>query len=114
MKKFLWILITVVVIGILVIGTIVALKMRKNKKLVEIKKTERRTIISTVIAFGRVEPKSDVNISAEVSEKIESLYVAEGDTVKIGDMLVRLNRDRYLATLNQSQAQVRQVEANLK
>ena len=85
-----------------------------KKNSVEVEHPRRRTIKSTVIAFGRVEPKSDVNISAEVSEKIESLYVDEGDTVHTGDTLVVLNPGRYLAALKGAEAQVRQVKANLK
>ena len=92
----------------------VAIKSRGNAKHVEVSHPQKRTIKSTVIAFGRVEPKSDVNISAEVSEKIESLYVEEGDTVHAGDTLVVLSSGRYLAALSGAQAQVRQVSANLK
>ena len=114
MKKLFWI-IGIVVVVIIIVGVGIATSaMRRGAKSVEVGKVIPRTIESTVIAFGRIEPKSDVNISAEVSEKIESLYVDEGDTVKIGDTLVVLNRDRYLASLNQAEAQVRQVQANLK
>ncbi|MCD6595935.1 efflux RND transporter periplasmic adaptor subunit [bacterium] len=113
MKKFIWIIAIIVVIGIIIVAGISYKAMHKNKKLVDVGKISPRTIKSTVIAFGRIEPKSDVNISAEVSEKIESLYVDEGDTVEIGDTLVILNRDRYIASLNKAQAQVSQVRANL-
>ena len=109
------IIIVVVIIAVILAGAIFGLKgCRKAAKAVDTDKVRLRTIKSTVIAFGRVEAKSDVNISAEVSEKIESLYVDEGDTVNVGDTLVVLNSDRYIAMLNRARAQVHQVEANLK
>jgi len=114
MKKKIVIILVILAIVALAAGAFFALKSRGSKKTVQTEIAEKRTIKSTVIAFGRVEPKSDVNISAQVSERIEKLYVEEGDTVEVGDMLVFLNQDRYTALVNQSQAQVRQVEANLK
>ncbi|RKZ34875.1 hypothetical protein DRQ33_01190 [bacterium] len=112
MKKYLWVIIILVVLVIFALA-IFARFTGSKEKLVEVGNVEPRTIKSTVIAFGRIEPKSDVNISAEVTEKIETLYVEEGDTVKLGDTLVKLNRERYLAAVNKAKAQVSQVEANL-
>ncbi len=114
MKKFIIIGVIIIVLIVVIVGIFAAMRLKGDTKSVQVGRILKRTIESTVIAFGRVEPKSDVDISAEVSEKIEKLYVDEGDTVKTGDILVRLNRDRFLAAVNRAQAQVHQVEANLK
>lgn len=111
---------TIIIAGIIfflliIIGAVgIFLKTKGSAKLVQIEKAERQTITSTVIAFGHVEPKSDVNISAEVSEKIEKIFVEEGDTVAVGDKLVLLNQERFQAAVTQASAQVRQVEANIR
>jgi len=114
MKKIVIAVIIIVIVAIVVAALFMAMRIKGSAKLVQVDRIKKRTIESTVIAFGRVEPKSDVNISAEVSEKIEKIYVDEGDTVKVGDVLVRLNRDRFIAAVNRAQAQVNQVQANLK
>ena len=114
MKKFIIIGIIVVAIIAIVAGLAILRKMQGITRIVEAGKAEKRSIESTVVAFGRVEPKSDVNISSEVTEKIERLYIEEGDTVKSGDMLVLLNQDRYKAALSRAEASVTQVEANLR
>src|SRR5690606_17409714 len=48
-------------------------------------------------ATGRVEPKGgEIRISSEVGGKIKDILVKEGDEVKAGDLLVRLDdRDYY-------------------
>ncbi len=113
MKKAIIIGVIIIILIVLIVGLFAAMHFKGSVKRVQVNRIQKRTIESTVIAFGRVEPKSDVDISAEVSEKIEKLYVDEGDTVKIGDTLVKLNRDRFVAAVNRAQAQVHQVEANL-
>ncbi len=113
MRKFILIMAFVFIVLLVVVGMMFALKLKGGVKLVQTDVVRRRTIESSVIAFGRVEPKSDVNISAEVSERIERILVEEGDTVKVGDLLVELNRDRLAAAVNRALAQVHQVEANL-
>ncbi len=111
MKKIVLIIVAIVLI-FASIGAIVVAKMKKAVKNVETEQPAIRTIESTVIAFGKIEPKSDVNISAEVSEKIIKLYVEAGDTVRLGDTLVILNGDRYRALLNQAEAALAQNMAN--
>ena len=114
MKKVIIIGAIIFVVLIVVVGSVIALKSKGSAKLIQTQLVNRRTVEMTVIAFGRVKPKSDVNISAEVSEKIERLYVDEGDTVKKGDILVALNKDRYKASVHRAEAQVHQFEASVR
>ncbi len=122
MKRAVVIGIGAALLVVIVLGVVFLLRgVKGGAKPVETALVKPRTIKSTVIAFGRVEPKSDVDISAQVTEKIESLFVVEGDTVEVGDTLVVLAQDRLLAALRQAEAnfhsaqsQVRQAEANLR
>ena len=74
----------------------------------------RETIVQTVNATGRIQPKTQVRISADVSAKIVALHVAEGDWVEAGELLAELDSERYLAVVESAQASVRSARANAK
>ena len=72
------------------------------------------TIVQKVNATGRIQPKTQVRISADVSAKIMVLHVEEGDWVEEGQLLVELDRERYEAAVESAEAQVRSAQANAK
>lgn len=78
-------------------------------------------IIETVAATGKIQPEVEVALSSEVSGEIIELPIKEGQQVKKGDLLVKINPDLIQAAVSQSQAglqnvraQLSQAEANLK
>ncbi len=79
---------------------------------VEIEPVQRREIVETVAATGKIQPNTQVNISADVSAKITQLPVKEGDWVEKGTLLVELDRERYLAAVESSEANQRASRAN--
>jgi HlyD family secretion protein len=86
----------------------------KNKgKEVEIAKIEERTVIETVSGTGKIQPEVEVKISSEVSGEIIALPVKEGQNVKKGDLLVRVNPELYTSGLNRSQAGLSNTKAGL-
>jgi HlyD family secretion protein len=72
---------------------------------------ERQKIVQKVNATGRIQPKDQVKISADVSAKITRLGVEEGDWVDEGQFLVELDRERYLAQVESAEANVRSAQA---
>ena len=72
------------------------------------------TIVQKVDATGRIQPKTQVRISADVSAKIMVLHVEEGDWVEKGQLLVELDRERYEAAVESAEAEVRSAQANAK
>ena len=74
---------------------------------------ETRTITQVVTAFGRAQPEVEVTISPDVSGEIIELPVQEGDAVRQGDLLARLDPENYRAQVEQAQAQVSQAKASL-
>jgi HlyD family secretion protein len=70
------------------------------------------TIIQKVNATGRIQPKTQIRISADVSAKIVSLHVDEGQFVQEGELLVELDRERYEASVERAEASVRSAQAN--
>lgn len=80
---------------------------------VKVAKPEQRDIVRTVQAPGEVEALSEVDISAEVVAKILEMPVEEGDTVKQGDLLCRLDDADYRARLTSAEANVAKLKATI-
>jgi len=102
-------------VAVVIIASLLA--MRGNgDDLVEVETAviERDTIVQTVNATGRIQPKKQIRISADVSSKIMALHVDEGDWVEAGTLLVELDRERFEAAVESAQANVRSAQANAK
>ncbi len=84
-----------------------------NFKAVETQKIERATIIETVAATGKIQPEIEVKLSSEVSGEIIDLPIKEGQDVKKGDLLVRINPDLVQAQVSQSRAALQNSRAGL-
>ena len=80
---------------------------------VDAEQTAVRNIIERVSASGKIQPETEVNITAEVSGQILALPVKEGDRVEKGDLLVQINPDLYEAALNRAQAAANSARSNL-
>ncbi|VXB45449.1 Macrolide export protein MacA [Flavobacterium sp. 9R] len=128
-KKTIYILLAVAVV---LIGTLIGLSKsgvigNKDKGTeIEIANVAASTIVETVSATGKIQPEIEVKISSEVSGEIIALNVKEGQVVKKGDLLVKINPDLYTsgynrtvsnlsgskAVLNQSEASFKEAKAN--
>ena len=71
------------------------------------------TIVEKVSASGKVQPETEVKISPDVSGEIIELYVQEGDSVRKGQLLLRIRPDNYQAQVNMQSAQVGTQRANV-
>src|SRR5262245_27061249 len=111
-RKRLW----MVVAALLVVGVSVGAVLRgRGKKAPEVQtsKVERRAIVQKVSATGKIQPKTKVDISADVSAKITKLAVVEGQAVAKGALLVTLDQAKYLAAVENAEASVRSSESNV-
>ncbi|MCS6990436.1 MAG: efflux RND transporter periplasmic adaptor subunit [Chitinophagales bacterium] len=73
----------------------------------------RRTIVERVSANGKIYAQTDVKISPDVSGEIVELFVAEGDSVREGQLLVRIKPDIYQAIYDRAVASLNTAKANL-
>lgn len=86
----------------------------KNKGTeVETAKVEQITIVETVSATGKVQPEIEVKISSEVSGEIIELPVKEGQIVKKGQLLVKINPDLYTSGFNRTVSNLSGTKAGL-
>lgn len=111
--KTLW-----VTIGILVAaGIAAAVTLSGNdEELLEVQTAtvNLETIVQKVNATGKIQPKTQVRISADVSAKIMQLHVEEGQFVQEGELLVELDSERFEAAVESAEANVRSAQANSK
>jgi len=101
----------VIVAGLLIGAAAVGKVMMGNgeQELLEVQTAtvNLETIVQEVNATGRIQPKTQVRISADVSAKIIALHVEEGQYVEEGQLLVELDRERFEAAVESAEASVR-------
>lgn len=120
-KLIYWLIgVLLVVIIFLVVGKTAGWIGKPSELEVQLAKVKRVTIIEKVSASGTVQPVTEVKIAPEVSGEIIDLLVEEGDSVKRGQLLVKIRPDtwesqlqRARASLSQQRANLAQAEANL-
>ncbi len=102
-NKAIWIVLALVVI---LIGVVSIFIINKSNGAIAVttSKVERKTIVQTVSATGKIEPETEVKISSETSGEIIFLGVKEGDTVRANQLLVRIKPDIIEAQLEQMKA----------
>ncbi|CAN5686838.1 efflux RND transporter periplasmic adaptor subunit [soil metagenome] len=71
-------------------------------------------LVRVVNAPGSIEPRTKVQISAQVIARITALPFREGDNVKKGDVVVKLDARELTAALQSAQAQLKGEEARLR
>ncbi|MDP4148508.1 MAG: efflux RND transporter periplasmic adaptor subunit [Bacteroidota bacterium] len=112
-KKLLWIIVGIVaLILILVLAKKSGIMGQDEGLKVSMEKVIKRDITEIVTASGKVYPEKEVKISPDISGEVVELKVTEeGDSVKKGQELVKINPDIYSAQRDQAAAQVNQQEA---
>lgn len=105
----------IIAAGLVLLSSVIALKSCSRNRAVEVttEKAQKRTIIETVAANGKIQPEVEVKISPDVSGEIVELHVREGDHVKKGDLLLKIKPDIYVSSLEQMVAALNTSKANL-
>ena len=112
-------------LGGLVVVLLVAGNVAKNSAgkvvAVQFARVRRSDITSRVRAPGKIEPRTQVKVSADVMGKIVRLPIKEGDRVKMGQLMLQLDDTQYRsahaqakAAKSSADARVREVESSLK
>jgi HlyD family secretion protein len=113
---------TILIVSGIVIGLVALLLILKESETfgdnsetieVEFAKINETTIVETVSATGKIQPEIQVKISSEVSGEITALAVKEGQVVRKGDLLVKINPDLYTSGLNRSQSNLSSSKSGL-
>lgn len=73
----------------------------------------KRDLTEIVSASGKVQPELEVKISSDVSGEIVELLVKEGDTVKKGDLLLRIDPVIYQSAVQRMSSTLNGVKAQM-
>jgi HlyD family secretion protein len=105
-------------LGILVIagGGFAGFKIRQKKHAgaeVRMEQVGRRDLVSAVTASGKIEPKTSVDISADITGRIVKIAVREGDLVKKGQFLIQIDPAQYQAAVSRAEGVVASTQATM-
>lgn len=106
-----------IVVGLaLVAGGAAAYQINKKKHAgteVRLEQAVRRDLVSAVTASGKIEAKTSVDISADITGRIIRIAVREGDLVNKGQFLIQIDPAQYQAAVARAQGVVGSAEATL-
>lgn len=106
-KNYLLWLVVIVAIGIALKMTLLAPQKVNPVRI------EKRDLTAQVYGNGTVEAKVVVGVSSKITGRIVGLYVDQGDQVKRGQLLAKLENDDFIQQQHQSEAGVNRSAANL-
>ncbi len=113
-RRLIYIVIGVVLVLGAVIGVIAASRGGTKIDPSKLAKVERGDLAKSVVATGKVEPITKVEIKSKASGIVKKLYVDAGDRVKKGQLLAELDKEEIEARVAQAKAQTEASEASLK
>ncbi|RQV95834.1 efflux RND transporter periplasmic adaptor subunit, partial [bacterium] len=108
------IIIIVIILLVVVVGGGAIYQSQQKKDVaisVTVEEAAVRRIVATVSAIGKIEPVTQVKLSAEIPGRIVQLPVKEGQYVREGDFLVELDPELYISNLDASKSALRSARA---
>jgi len=80
---------------------------------VVVEAVDNQEVIGIVTASGKIYPQTEVKVSPDVPGEIIELYVEEGDSVKAGQLLLKLKPDDYSTAINRSVSTYNNAQAGI-
>jgi HlyD family secretion protein len=110
-KKLILFFLVIAVIAVIIIFN---LQSQREKSIrVSVEKVKRQNLTSVISASGEVKPKKNVNISSQIAGRVILLGVEEGQQVKAGDFLLKLESTQYEANADRDRARIQSLRADL-
>jgi HlyD family secretion protein len=99
---------------LLIVGAVAAFSHGSSKiDPSKLAKVEKGDLAKSVVATGKVEPITKVEVKSKASGIVKKLYVEYGDRVKQGQLLAQLDKIEIQAGVEQSRASLEAAQANL-
>jgi HlyD family secretion protein len=108
-KKLLWIILGAIVVVAIVVANFAI--STDSSVVVQAEVAKTRSIVSTVSASGRIQPRTAVDITSEINGEIIGLFVREGDRVNAGDLLILLDTVQAQSDAEQARYRVDEIIA---
>jgi HlyD family secretion protein len=113
-KRILYGSIAVGAILLVAVGLIAATRGGTKIDPSKLAKVEKGDLAKSVVATGKVQPITKVEIKSKASGIVKRLLVDAGDRVKAGQVLLELDKEEIHARVDQAQAQLQASEASMK
>jgi HlyD family secretion protein len=97
---------------LIAIGVIAATRGGTKIDPTKLAKVERGDLAKSVVATGKVEPITKVEVKSKASGIVTKLFVDTGDKVKKGQLLAQLDKVEIEAQVEQSRAALQAADAN--
>ena len=110
-KKMKWGIAGAVVVGVGAIFAITAARRGEKPTEVRIETVDSRDLVASVTASGQVQPRTKVDVAADISGRIVRLSVKEGQMVKRGDFLLQIDPEQYEAAVQRAEAALSSAKA---
>jgi len=112
-KRF-WIILVLLALLVMVVAGALYKKSQKPKGVAVVFDTvQKRTINEKVSASGRIFPEAEIKISSDVSGEIVELHVMEGDSVKQGQLLAKIDPEAFVSAVQRGEASVSGAKSQL-
>ena len=105
--------ISLVALVILVLGLMAATRGGTKIDPSKIAKAEKADLAKSVVATGKIEPITKIEVKSKASGIVTKLFVDANDKVKAGQVLAQLDREEIDAQVRSAEAQLQSAEANL-
>jgi HlyD family secretion protein len=103
-----------VAIAVLCVPLILKLTQRDALQAVDVEEASTYEIKASILASGHLAYQEQVLLSPEVIGKVSTLFVKEGQQVRAGELVLRLDDHSYRAEVAQQEAAVRQQRINIE
>src|SRR5690242_11954113 len=115
-RKRIIIISSIVLVVLILLGVAVAAFSHGNTKIdpSKLAKVEKGDLAKSVVATGKVEPITKVEVKSKASGIVKKLLVDAGDRVKKGQLLAQLDKEEISAQVAQSHAGLQAAQASLK
>lgn len=110
-KKAKWVIVGAVVVGGGAFFATTAARRGEKATEVRIEAVDSRDLVASVTASGQVQPRTKVDVAADISGRIVRLAVKEGQMVKRGDFLLQIDPEQYEAAVQRAEAALSSAKA---
>jgi len=114
MKRFIRFSVAAVILLVFV-GTLVFLYRKSHQPSVvyQLDNPARMTIVKKTVAVGKVIPRREIEVKAQVSGVVDKLFVTAGQRVKKGDIVARISLRPSMLNVNSAESQLQTSKINL-
>jgi HlyD family secretion protein len=115
-KKRRWLYIGIVLL-LLIVGVGVTVAFTRGGGKIDpskLAKVEKGDLAKSVVATGKIEPITKVEVKSKASGIVKKLYIDAGEKVKAGQLLAELDKEEIQARVNQAEAALQAAKANVE